>query len=69
MSGSVAARLDDEAFWSSLNRLQYDFGISGERLATFMSNSVAARLDDEAFWEALNVLQSNFGIWTQLAPP
>ena len=60
MSNSVAARLNDEAFWAGLTRLG-GFGIVGPRLVTFMSNSVAARLEDEAFWERLTRL-GDFGI-------
>ena len=52
MSGSVAARLEDEAFWAGLARLG-ELGISGDGLVTFMSGSVAARLEDEAFWAGL----------------
>ena len=53
--GSVAARLEDEAFWAGLTRLG-KHGISGDWLVTFMSDSVAARLDDEAFWAGLTRL-------------
>ena len=58
--GSVAARLEDEAFWAGLTRLG-KHGISGDWLVTFMSDSVAARLDDEAFWAGLARLDE-FGI-------
>jgi hypothetical protein len=61
MSDSVAARLDDEAFWAGLTRLG-EHGISGDGLIRFMSNSVAARLDDEAFWAGLTRLDQDLGI-------
>ena len=51
----MAARLGDEAFWAGLTRLGV-FGISGDRLISFMSGSVAARLGDEAFWAGLTRL-------------
>ena len=55
MGNSVAARLDDKAFWAGLSRLN-EFGISGDRLVAFMSNSVAVRLDDDDFWAGLSRL-------------
>ena len=61
ISGSVAARLDDEAFWAGLARLG-ELGISGDGLVTFMSDGVAARLEDEAFWAGLARLRDEFGI-------
>jgi len=56
MSESVAARLDDEKFWSGLQRLQNEFGISGKDLVAFMSDSVAARLGNQEFVNALEYL-------------
>ena len=55
ISVSVAARLDDEAFWAGLARLG-ELGISGDRLVTFMSDSVAARLDNRDFMDGLSSL-------------
>ena len=52
ISDSVAARLEDEAFWAGLARLG-ELGIAGDRLVTFMSGSVAVRLEDKAFWACL----------------
>ena len=59
-NGSVAARLEDKAFWAGLARLS-KLGISGDGLITFMSDGVAARLGDEAFWARLSLL-GDFGI-------
>ena len=53
MSGSVAARLEDEAFFAGLARLGKEFGIAGDGLVSFMSDGVAARLEDDAFWAGL----------------
>ena len=39
MSDSVAARLDDENFFTALQRLQQAFAIKGKDLVTFMSDS------------------------------
>merc|ERR1719469_848653 len=55
MSNSVAARLEDEAFWAGLTRLG-ELGITGNGLVTFMNDGVAARLEDEAFWAGLTRL-------------
>ena len=57
MSGSVAARLEDEVLWAGLTRLG-EFGISGDRLATFMSNAVVARLNCHDFMKGLSSLCS-----------
>ena len=62
MSNSVAARLEDEAFWAGLARLD-ELGISGDGLVSFMSNSVAARLDNHDFMDGLSSLCS------ELSPP
>ena len=62
MSGSVAARLEDEAFWAGLARLG-ELGIAGDGLVSFMSNSVAARLDNHGFMDGLSSLCS------ELSPP
>merc|ERR1712048_1031549 len=59
MSGSVAARLDDEKFWKSLQRLGDDFGISGTNLVNLMSDSIAARLSDAIFVDGLLILFSS----------
>ena len=56
MSGSVAARLEDEAFWAGLARLRDEFGIAGDGLVTFMNGSVAARLDKRDFMDGLSSL-------------
>ena len=56
MSGSVAARLEDEAFWAGLARLRDEFGIAGDGLVKFMSGSVAARLDNRDFMDGLSSL-------------
>ena len=63
MSCSVAARLEDEAFWAGLARLREEFGISGDGLVTFMSGSVAARLDNRDFMDGLSSLCA------ELSPP
>ena len=55
MSNSVAARLEDKAFWAGLARLG-ELGISGDGLVTFMSGSVAARLDNRDFMDGLSSL-------------
>ena len=57
MSDSVAARLEDEAFWAGLARLG-ELGISGDGLVTFMSDSVAARLDNHDFMDGVSTLCS-----------
>merc|ERR1740139_65524 len=57
MSGSVAARLEDEAFWAGLTRLG-ELGIAGAGLVAFMSNSVAARLDNHDFMDGVSTLCS-----------
>ena len=52
MSDSVAARLENEAFWAGLTRLG-ELGITGDGLVSFMHDGVAARLGDAAFWAGL----------------
>ena len=49
----ISARLADGSLLDAIPRLREEFGVSGDRLATFMSNSVAARLEDETFWAGL----------------
>ena len=65
MSGSVAARLEDEAFWAGLTRLG-EFGISGDDLVTFMSGSVAVRLNNLEFMDGLSILCSELSPQTTM---
>eukprot|EP00964_Phaeocystis_antarctica_P070968 scaffold43238_cov66-Phaeocystis_antarctica.AAC.1 len=80
MSNSVATRLEDEAFWAGLARLD-EFGISGDKLVTFISNAVAARLDNDDFMDGLSslcselsplatveLLKNNGGLASRLTP-
>ena len=62
MNDSVAARLNNAAFWSGLDRLRDDHGIDGKQFVKFMSGSVAARLNDAAFWSDLDRLRDDHGI-------
>ena len=63
MSGSVAARLvDDEKFFTALQRLEQEFAIKGKDLVTFMSNSAAVALYDETFLTAFQRLEQELAI-------
>ena len=52
-TSGVSARLADGSLLDAIPRLREEFGVSGDRLVTFISGSVAARLEDEAFWAGL----------------
>ena len=49
----ISARLADGSQLDAIPRLREEFGVSGDRLVTFMSDGVEARLEDEAFWAGL----------------
>ena len=61
MNTGVAARLDDDAFWTGLVRLR-DHKIEGGDLVKFMCNSAAVKLDDDAFWTGLVRLRDDHQI-------
>ena len=58
----ISARLADGSLLDAIPRLREEFGVSGDRLVTFMSDGVAARLEDEAFWSGLARLREALGI-------
>ena len=55
MNASVAARLDDDVFFTGLVRLR-DHKIEGGDLVKFMCGSVGPRLGTDAFHESLTIL-------------
>ena len=53
MSNSVAVNLDHHSFFTTLHRLEQEFGTMSLNLVTFISNSTAVRLDYHSFHDAL----------------
>ena len=56
MNDSVAARLDDEEFYTGLARLKDEHQIAGEDLVKFMCGGAAKRLGGDAFHTSLTIL-------------
>jgi hypothetical protein len=57
---SMAARLENETFWTSLYRLRDEFSLSSIDLKTMMGDSMAVRLEKGEFWSALYRLRDEF---------
>ena len=62
LSESVAARLEEDAFWGSLTRLRTELGFTSAQIATFLSGSVAARIQSDTFISLLKWLLDDVSV-------